>query len=124
MADGFHILYIDDDQTNLDSIRKMLGRQGYTVSTANTGNMGLQMVEAHPPDLVLLDILLPDTNGFEVCDAIRSQAHLRHIPILAITATYMDEKRQQSLAAGFDDYLPKPIARGDLLDAIEKYSGY
>lgn len=121
MSHTLHVLYIDDDPQNLDTISRVLARQGYKVTTAKSGQEGLKVAEAHKPDIILLDILLPDMNGFDVCDEIRSRPQLKTTPVIALTASVMNGDRQLSLAAGFDGYLAKPIARLELFNAINRF---
>ncbi|MGB7339585.1 MAG: response regulator [Phototrophicaceae bacterium] len=119
MSNMKSVLYIDDDPSNLDAVSRVLARQGYRVLTAHTGQQGIEMAERERPDVILLDILLPDMNGFDVCEHINSMPRLKKIPIIGITASSMDGDRQRSLAAGFDAYLAKPLARIELINAIE-----
>ncbi|MEO1291002.1 MAG: response regulator [Chloroflexota bacterium] len=121
MADRIHILYIDDDPANQDSVSRALRRQGHIVYTARTGQEGISMAENDRPDLILLDILLPDMTGFDVCEHLRSQARFKRIPIIGISASAIDSDRRQSLSAGFDDYLAKPIPLFDLVNTIEQF---
>lgn len=114
------VLYIDDDPANLDTVSRALSRKGYHVLTAHNGQQGIEIAEHERPDVILLDILLPDINGFDVCEHIKSMPRLKKIPIIAISASHIDRNRQHSLDSGFDAYLSKPIARADLLDAIEQ----
>lgn len=114
------ILYIDDDLANLDTIERALSRNGFTVLTANTGEEGILSAETEKPDLILLDILLPDMNGFEVCEKIRSKPHLKKIPIIALTASTIDNNRRAILATDFDGYLAKPPALTDLFATIQQ----
>lgn len=121
MSQPIRILYIDDDQSNLDSIKKALTRQGYIMLTANTGTTGIEVAKKEHPDLMLVDILLPDMNGFEVCQALRDDIAFEQIPILALTATSIDSDHQSHLM-GFDEFISKTVSRIDLIAIIEKYT--
>ncbi|GAB5494541.1 MAG: response regulator [Phototrophicaceae bacterium] len=114
------ILYIDDDLTNLDSVARALSRNGFSVITANTGEEGLHFAETEKPDLILLDILLPDMNGFDICEQLRSKPRLKKIPIVALTASHIDNTRRAMLSADFDAYLAKPPALNDLFTTIQQ----
>lgn len=120
MGATIHVLYIDDDRKNLDSVSRTLTREGFLVSTANTGTQGIAVASAEEPDVVLLDILLPDINGFDVCEALRDLPFMKRRPIIALTASTMNGDRQQSLSAGFDGYLAKPISRIELFNTIRR----
>jgi CheY-like chemotaxis protein len=120
MPHNIHVLYIDDDPANLDTVTRALSRQGHIVLVAKTGQAGIEIAERERPDIILLDILLPDMNGFEVCEQLRSKPRLKKIPIRGISASTMDGERRRSLSTGFDGFLAKPIARLDLLNAIER----
>ena len=119
MSSTIHVLYIDDDRQNLDTVSRLLTREGFLVSTANTGQDGIEMASQDEPDVVLLDILLPDMTGFDVCEALRATPHMKKRPIIALTASAMNGDRQQSLAAGFEGYLSKPISRVELFNTIQ-----
>ncbi|MER3514560.1 MAG: hypothetical protein C4310_09380 [Chloroflexota bacterium] len=102
------ILIIDDDRDSLTLIGLMLQRQGYETATAQSGAQALQMAEAHPPDLILLDVMMPDMDGFEVCRRLRSVPRLAHIPVIMFTAKTLVEDKVAGFEAGADDYLTKP----------------
>jgi CheY-like chemotaxis protein len=85
--------------------------------SAPSGGLGLELARAHRPDLLLLDIHLPDIDGFKVLAELRADAATRHLPVVAVTAQAMPDEVRRVKAAGFDDYLPKPldVARFDAL---------
>ncbi len=120
MSRNIHVLYIDDDPANLQTVSRALNRQGYIMLTAKNGQEGIRIAEKERPDFILLDILLPDMNGFEVCEQLRSMPRLKRIPILGISASAMDGDRRRSLSSGFDGFLSKPIARLELVNTIER----
>jgi len=121
MSRRTHVLYIDDDPTNLDSVSRALTRQGYIVMVANTGEAGLEIAQRERPDVILLDILLPDMTGFDVCEQLRSMPRLKKIPIIGLSASAMDGDRRRSLSAGFDAFLAKPVVRLELINAIDHF---
>lgn len=123
MSHNIHILYIDDDPSNLDTVSRVLSRQGYIVLLAKNGQDGIKIAERERPDVILLDILLPDMNGFEVCEHLRSIPRLKKIPILGISASAMDGDRRRSLSYGFDGFLAKPASRFELINTIERLIG-
>ena len=100
------LLMIEDDAALAQLVRDYLGPLGFAVSSAGTAAEGLRRVEAEPFDAVLLDVMLPDLDGFEVCRRIRAGSD---VPILMLTARGDDEDRIAGLEIGADDYLPKPF---------------
>ncbi|MFG1927318.1 response regulator [Cryptosporangium sp. NPDC048952] len=107
------ILLIEDDEPVRRGLRIALGRHGYDVRTAANGAEGLRAIQESPPDLVALDVMLPDVDGVEVCRRIRSFSQL---PVIMVTARDDDLDVVQGLEAGADDYVVKP-ARPSVLDA-------
>jgi two-component system cell cycle response regulator DivK len=106
---GERILYVEDNFENRMLIKRVLEVEGFTVIEAETGNQGLEKAKEIPPDLVLVDINLPDIDGYEVTAQIRANDDLKHLPIVAVTANVMEGDRQKVMDAGCDDYIPKPI---------------
>lgn len=115
------ILYIEDNPHNLRLVRKMLGLQHYEVLEAMSGMDGIQMAVDEQPDLILLDINLPDLDGVEVCQRIRAIEAIAWVPIIALTANVMHGDRERFLEAGMDGYLPKPITRHELLNTVRQF---
>jgi two-component system, cell cycle response regulator DivK len=115
----YKILYIEDNAQNMRLVRKILVHAGYEMIEAEDGLSGLQAAAEHHPELILLDINLPDIDGLEVAARLKSDTALTHIPVIALTANAMVGDRERLLAGGCDAYLPKPISRTDLLGAVE-----
>lgn len=115
------ILYIEDNPQNMRLVRKILVHAGYEMLEAEDGLSGLALAEAEQPDLILLDINLPDIDGFEVAYRLKSSEAMLLIPVIALTANAMVGDREKSLEAGCDGYLPKPIGRQDLLTTVEEF---
>lgn len=103
------ILVIEDDTTSADFLARYLTSLGYTAVRAANGTEGLLKAGQERPDLILLDIMMPGMDGFEVCRQVRSQALTAHIPVLMVTALYETAERIQALEAGADDFLSKPF---------------
>ncbi len=103
------ILYIEDNPENRMLIRRVLQVEGYTVVEADTGKQGLASAETLQPDLILIDINLPEMDGYEVTRRLKQLEHLREVPIVAMTANVMRGDREKTLAAGCDGYIQKPI---------------
>ena len=115
------ILAVDDVQHNLDLMTYLLQAFGHDVVGATTGAQALQLAAQHHPHLVVLDMQLPDIDGYEVLAALRSDPLLADVPVLAVTAYAMVGDRDGALAAGFDGYLPKPIDPMTLTEAIDAH---
>ncbi|MFQ5614304.1 MAG: response regulator transcription factor [Anaerolineae bacterium] len=116
-----HILCIDDDAMMLSMIRLMLEGEGYQVSSAPQGDQGLSLIRKHKPDLVLLDLMMPGRDGWDVCQEIRNDPSLADTPIIVITAR--SEAIDKVLAfrlARVQDYIAKPFIPQDLLSAVAK----
>lgn len=114
------ILCVEDNPQNMRLVRKML-RRIYTVLEAEDGMSGLRIAEEEKPDLILMDINLPDIDGIEVTKRIKAQKHLNHIPIIALTANAMFGDEEKYLAAGCDGYIAKPVDRATLQNEIARF---
>ena len=105
------ILVVDDVPSNVTVLTWMLMHQGYTVSSALSGPQALDMIAAERPDVVLMDISMPEMSGIEVCRRLKTDPQLRLIPIILVTARTRDEDMVEGLNAGADDYVAKPVTR-------------
>ena len=103
------ILYVEDDIHNRLLVRRILEAQGYIFLEADTGQLGLTMITQDIPDIAMIDINLPDIDGYEIVSQIRQNADLAQLPLIAITGNVLQGDREKALAAGFDLYLAKPI---------------
>ena len=103
------ILYIEDNPDNKTLVQRALEAKGYTLLWATTGLNGLEQAGTQKPDLILLDINLPDIDGYEVARRLKADPNLRTIPIIAITANALKGDADKALAAGCDVYMSKPI---------------
>jgi len=110
-----NILVVDDDPKITQLLRRTLSLEGYSVETAGSGAAGLDAVRTHEPDLIILDILMPEIDGLEVCRRVRSAST---IPILLLTAKDEVTDRVQGLDSGADDYVVKPFALEELLARV------
>jgi two-component system, cell cycle response regulator DivK len=115
------ILCVEDNPQNMRLVRKILKSQGYIVLEAEDGTSGLTMAETEKPDLILMDVNLPDIDGLEVTRRIKAQDHLHHIPIVALTANAMFGDEERCLAAGCDGYIAKPVSKQKLLSNLTSY---
>jgi PAS domain S-box-containing protein len=112
------ILLVEDNEANVLTTVNYLETKGYHLKVARNGEAALQMAIADPPDLILMDIQMPDIDGLEVTQRLRQYPELQHIPIIALTALAMEGDRDRCLAAGANDYLSKPIRFRELNDRI------
>jgi PAS domain S-box-containing protein len=109
-----HILVVDDDFRNRKLLKDLLTLHGHTVAEAENGLLGLQSIERHPPDVVMLDVMMPVLSGFEVCRRIKSQPATAHIAVLLVTALSERIDRIEGIEAGADDFITKPIDREEI----------
>jgi two-component system alkaline phosphatase synthesis response regulator PhoP len=113
------LLVVDDEEDLLELIAYNLKKEGYQVLTCDNGKEGIRLAREFRPDLVLLDVMMPDMNGIEVCREIKHDPEMKHTPIVFLTAK-MDEKIEvQGLDLGADDYLSKPISTSKLKSRIK-----
>lgn len=117
------ILYIEDNPLNMRLVRKILRSLGYEMIEAMDGITGLEMVTRERPDLILVDVNLPDIDGLEVTARLKHDASLNHIPVIALTANAMYGDRERCLEAGCDEYLAKPVARLELKNMLHRFLG-
>ncbi len=108
------ILVIDDDDLVSRTLQRALKMYDYQVMTANSGVEGLQLARRHPPDLFILDIMMPGVDGYQVCRQIRGDPLLQDAPVLFLTAKAKDEDKIEGFRAGGDDYLVKPFNMQEL----------
>ena len=114
------ILIVEDDPSLMMCTQEILQTAGYLVMTASTGQMALDWLTNSKPDLVLLDVGLPDISGIEVCKKIKSDSSTRRIPVIVLTAFKDNQtKMQANLNAHADLFLNKPVENKELLDAIK-----
>jgi two-component system cell cycle response regulator DivK len=117
------ILVVEDNERNMRLFRDVLRASGHRTLEATTGESAVELATEHGPDLVLMDIQLPDIDGVEALGRLRSDDRTRAMPVLALTAQAMEGDRERFLAAGFDGYLSKPVNIADLLDTVRRYGG-
>ncbi|MBD1942482.1 response regulator [Coleofasciculus sp. FACHB-712] len=114
------ILHVDDNETNRYVVSRMLRKEGYKVQEAATGETGLQLVAQQPPDLIILDVQLPDINGFEVCHRLKANPATSSIPVLHLSASFVESKdKAQGLESGADGYLAQPVEPIELLATVK-----
>jgi two-component system phosphate regulon response regulator PhoB len=112
------ILVVDDEEDLLELIRYNLGKEGYQVRCVSSGEMALREVRSQPPDLVLLDLMLPAVDGLSVCRILKGDPQTQHIPIMMVTAKTEEADVVTGLEIGADDYITKPFSPRVLLARI------
>lgn len=120
-ANIHRIIYIEDDSDMIDLVTLILSRRGYSVIGADGGVKGLEMVISELPDLVLLDLMMPDLDGWDVYQQMKAQAKTRNIPVIVITAKAQAIDRVLGLRiAKVDDYICKPFSPNELIASIDR----
>src|SRR5512137_576013 len=115
------ILCIEDDQEMIDLIRLILNRRGFVVKGANGGKEGLEQIRKDRPDLVLLDLMMPDMDGWEVYQQMKADESTKDIPVIVVTAKAQSIDKVLGLhIAKVDDYIAKPFSPQDLMSSVEK----
>lgn len=114
-----HILIIDDEQDILDILEYNLVKEGFEVTTSSDGSKGIELAKKMLPDLIILDVMMPDTDGIEVCETLRKLPELAHTRICFLTARGEDYSQIAGLDAGADDYITKPVKPKVLISRIK-----
>ena len=115
------ILYIDDTENNRILVTRRLEKKGYQVMTAENAGQGLALAASSLPDVILMDMGMPDVDGWSATRELKANPKLRHIPVIALTAHAMQGDREKALEAGCDDYETKPFDFPRLFQKIEMY---
>jgi two-component system cell cycle response regulator DivK len=117
------ILIVEDNDKNLKLVRDVLQVKGYQTLEAGTAEDGLKIAREKKPALILMDIQLPGMSGIEALKALRAAPATAKIPVVAITASVMQQDRQQIMSAGFDGFIEKPVNLRTLLDTVKRSLG-
>jgi len=115
------ILTVDDDQVTLQLMERMLSDRGYNVATANSGRSAFITLTKAKPDLILLDVMMPEMNGYEVCSKLKENKETAFIPVVFVTALGEKQDKAKAFSAGGADYLVKPLNNETLLETISKH---
>ena len=118
---GEQVLVVEDNERNMKLVRDVLLATGYRTLEARTGGHAVELAAEHAPDLVLMDIRLPDIDGIEALSRLRADERTASIPVLAVTAQAMHGDRERFLAAGFDDYISKPLNVVELVSRVRRH---
>jgi two-component system, cell cycle response regulator DivK len=121
MPEPITILHIEDNPENRVLVRRLLQIEGYTILEAENANQALSILDSHLPELILVDINMPDMDGYTLTSKIRNLPALNTVPIIAITANVMKGDREKTLQAGCDGYIEKPIDVDRFGEQIERF---
>jgi len=114
------ILIVEDNAKNMKLVRDLLQYRGHRTLEAETGEDGVRQTLEQRPDLVLMDIQLPDIDGMTALARIRTDASLDAMPVLAVSASVMPDEQQRVVASGFDGFIAKPISLKPFIEAVER----
>lgn len=106
---NWRVLLVEDNYDNYEMVRFLLERAGYTVIGARTGREAVTAAKEHKPDVILMDLSLPEMDGWEAAREIKNNPEIANIPLIALTAHTLPGDRKKALESGFDDYISKPI---------------
>ena len=115
-----HILIIDDSPTEQAGLSQKLQKHGHICSFANTGEIGIATAKKSKPDVILMDVVMPETNGFQATRKITKDPETAHIPVIMVSTKNQVTDRMWGLRQGASEYLTKPVAEADLVAAIQK----
>jgi DNA-binding response OmpR family regulator len=123
-VEQMRVVCIEDEPEMIDLVRLILGRKGFNVIGADGGVEGLETVKREKPDIILLDLMMPDMDGWEVYQQIKADPELRDIPVVVVTAKAQSIDKVLGLhIAKVDDYITKPFGPQELLESVEKILG-
>lgn len=114
------ILVVDDNASIREPLSFLLEEEGYEVDTAENGAQALDKIRSWLPNLVFLDVMMPEKNGYEVCQEVKSDQTTRHIYIIMLTAKGQQADRDKSLAIGADEYMPKPYSPMAVIERVKQ----
>jgi CheY-like chemotaxis protein len=115
------ILVVDDERRNRQLLEVLLAAEGYDVLSAEHGGQGLVMAAEHAPDLILLDVMMPGMDGYQVTATLKRDARTRHIPVILLSALDDRNSRAHGLSAGAADFLTKPVNRAELCERVKHW---
>lgn len=117
------VLLVEDEPNIVVSLRYLLTRAGFQVDVEENGSAALQAALASPPDVAILDVMLPEMNGFEILEALRADQRGAKIPVLMLTAKGQREDRERAMTAGADRFVTKPFSNAELVAAVRELAG-
>ena len=117
------VLVVDDEPNIVLSLEFLMKQAGYDVRVARDGEAALRAIEEKVPDLILLDVMIPKRDGYDVCQAIRANPGWKDVRIIMLTAKGREVEREKGIALGADDYITKPFSTRDVVDRVEQFLG-
>ena len=117
------ILIVDDEPNIVLSLEFLMKKNGYEVETATDGDQAMDAVEQQKPDLMLLDVMMPRKDGYQVCQLLRGREEFKDVRIVMLTAKGRDVEREKGLSLGADDYITKPFSTQDVVDKVSELLG-
>lgn len=117
------VLIVEDNELNMKLFHDLLEAQGYDILETREGLQALSLAREHRPDLILMDIQLPDINGITALKMIRKDERISRTPVVAVSASAMPDEQQKIVASGFDAYITKPINMKLFLETVERFAG-
>ena len=115
------ILYVEDNEDNIYMLSNRLQREGFNVIIGRNGVEGVQLANSELPDLIIMDLILPEMDGFEAAHELKLSEHTRHIPIIALSASVLPEDQHKAIDAGCDEFEIKPVDFPRLLGKIQRH---
>lgn len=117
------VLVVDDEPNIVLALEFLVKQAGYEVRSASDGDAALQAMADHLPDLILLDVMMPKRDGFDVCQTIRANPAWKGVRIIMLTARGRDIDQEKGMALGADDYITKPFSTRDVVELVKRYLG-
>jgi DNA-binding response OmpR family regulator len=118
-----YVLIVDDEPNIVLSLEFLMKKEGYEVRSASNGEEAMQEITEKIPDLILLDVMMPRKDGYELCQELRANPSWKEIKIIMLTAKGRDVEREKGLALGADDYITKPFATQELVEKVKSLLG-
>lgn len=117
---GKRVLLVEDEPNIVESLSFLLGRSGFAVEVSGTGKKALERILSEPPDVLVLDVMLPEIDGFEILRSVRADDHCRDLPIVMLTAKGQREDRDRAMRGGADLFITKPFANAEVVEAVKR----
>ena len=114
------ILIVEDNEVNMDIFQEIF-EELYDLKLVTDGQLAVNVIEDYMPDVVLLDVMMPNMNGYEVCEYIRSNDKIKHIKVIMVSARAMESEREKGFQSGANEYITKPFDEDLLLEKVESY---
>jgi len=117
------VMIVEDEPNIVESLSFVFSREGWQVAAALDGDTAIERLLSEPPDVLVLDVMLPPHSGFEVLKRVRSEASLKHLPVLVLTAKGQEQDRHTALRLGADAFVTKPFSNRDIVQQVRELAG-